>query len=92
MTICLTLSLIILQLKLSRSQAWETPSPRAQSKNSSNVSIYRVTGWLLESFLDFNHILNIDPGDYVEADEIVAKIETDKVTVDIPAPKAGVIG
>ena len=31
------------------------------------------------------------PGDYVAADEIIAKIETDKVTVDITAPQAGVI-
>lgn len=31
------------------------------------------------------------PGDYVEADEIIARIETDKVTVDIPSPEAGVI-
>jgi 2-oxoglutarate dehydrogenase E2 component (dihydrolipoamide succinyltransferase) len=31
------------------------------------------------------------PGEYVEADEIMARIETDKVTVDIPAPKAGII-
>lgn len=30
-------------------------------------------------------------GDYVEADEIIAKIETDKVVVEITAPKAGVI-
>ena len=33
----------------------------------------------------------VQPGEYVEADGIVARIETDKVTVDIPAPKAGVI-
>lgn len=32
-----------------------------------------------------------NPGDFVEADEIIARIETDKVTVDITAPKAGVI-
>jgi pyruvate/2-oxoglutarate dehydrogenase complex dihydrolipoamide acyltransferase (E2) component len=32
-----------------------------------------------------------NPGDYVEADEIIARIETDKVTVDITAPKSGVI-
>jgi len=31
------------------------------------------------------------PGDFVEADEIIARIETDKVTVDIAAPQAGVI-
>jgi 2-oxoglutarate dehydrogenase E2 component (dihydrolipoamide succinyltransferase) len=31
------------------------------------------------------------PGEFVEADEIMARIETDKVTVDIPAPKAGII-
>lgn len=30
-------------------------------------------------------------GEYVEADEIIARIETDKVTVDIPSPEAGVI-
>jgi len=31
------------------------------------------------------------PGDFVEADEIIARIETDKVTVDITSPSAGVI-
>mmetsp|Transcript_15007 Transcript_15007/g.23241 ORF Transcript_15007/g.23241 Transcript_15007/m.23241 type:complete len:114 (+) Transcript_15007:122-463(+) len=31
------------------------------------------------------------PGDFVEADEIIARIETDKVTVDIAAPESGVI-
>jgi len=31
------------------------------------------------------------PGDFVNEDEILARIETDKVTVDIAAPKAGVI-
>jgi len=33
----------------------------------------------------------IDAGDYVQADEIVARIETDKVTVDILSEHAGVI-
>lgn len=32
-----------------------------------------------------------NPGEFVEADEIIARIETDKVTVDITAPQAGVI-
>ena len=36
-------------------------------------------------------LLNVDPGEYVEADEIVARIETDKVTVDILSEHAGVI-
>jgi 2-oxoglutarate dehydrogenase E2 component (dihydrolipoamide succinyltransferase) len=31
-------------------------------------------------------------GDRVERDETIVKIETDKVTVDLPAPSAGVIG
>jgi len=31
------------------------------------------------------------PGEFVDADEIIARIETDKVTVDITAPKSGVI-
>jgi 2-oxoglutarate dehydrogenase E2 component (dihydrolipoamide succinyltransferase) len=31
------------------------------------------------------------PGDFVQADEVVARIETDKVTVDILAPESGII-
>jgi len=31
------------------------------------------------------------PGDFVNEDEILARIETDKVTVDIAAPKSGII-
>lgn len=31
------------------------------------------------------------PGEYVAADETIARIETDKVTVDIPSPSSGVI-
>lgn len=34
---------------------------------------------------------SIVPGDFVEADEIIARIETDKVTVDITSPESGVI-
>ena len=33
----------------------------------------------------------LGPGEFVEADEIIARIETDKVTVDITSPDAGVI-
>ena len=33
----------------------------------------------------------LDVGDYVEADEVVARIETDKVTVDILSKHSGVI-
>jgi 2-oxoglutarate dehydrogenase E2 component (dihydrolipoamide succinyltransferase) len=32
------------------------------------------------------------PGDYVEVDEVIAQIETDKVTVDVPAPFSGTLG
>ena len=31
------------------------------------------------------------PGDAVEADEIIASLETDKVAVEVPAPSGGVI-
>src|SRR4029079_18052117 len=31
------------------------------------------------------------PGDQVAADEAIASLETDKVTVDVPAPAAGVL-
>ncbi|GGD25694.1 2-oxoglutarate dehydrogenase complex dihydrolipoyllysine-residue succinyltransferase [Sinisalibacter lacisalsi] len=32
------------------------------------------------------------PGDAVEADEMLCELETDKVTVEVPAPSAGVLG
>ena len=42
--------------------------------------------------VEFIHFQIIsDPGEFVEADEIIVRIETDKVTVDITAPKSGVI-
>ncbi|XP_060209139.1 dihydrolipoyllysine-residue succinyltransferase component of 2-oxoglutarate dehydrogenase complex 1, mitochondrial-like isoform X3 [Lycium barbarum] len=34
---------------------------------------------------------NSDPGDRVEVDEPIAQIETDKVTIDVTSPEAGVI-
>jgi 2-oxoglutarate dehydrogenase E2 component (dihydrolipoamide succinyltransferase) len=37
----------------------------------------------------YNRFWIIDVGDYVELDEIVAYIETDKITVDIRSPEAG---
>lgn len=36
-------------------------------------------------------MMSVEPGDFVEADEVVATIETDKVTVDIRTPTGGVI-
>ncbi len=32
------------------------------------------------------------PGDWVEKDEIIVEIESDKVTLEIPAPESGVLG
>ena len=32
------------------------------------------------------------PGDSVAVDEVIAQIETDKVTMDVRAPAAGVVG
>lgn len=31
------------------------------------------------------------PGDYVERDEVIVDIETDKVVLEVPAPEAGVL-
>nr|GMC47448.1 dihydrolipoyllysine-residue succinyltransferase component of 2-oxoglutarate dehydrogenase complex 1, mitochondrial-like [Ipomoea batatas] len=31
------------------------------------------------------------PGDRVEVDEAIAQVETDKVTIDVTSPEAGVI-
>ena len=36
-------------------------------------------------------LTQLEPGEFVNADEVLARIETDKVTVDIQAPVAGVI-
>ena len=33
----------------------------------------------------------VEPGEFVEADEVIARIETDKVTVDILSKHTGVI-
>ena len=67
--------------RLSPFLAWATPFPKVSSKNSLKVSA-------------LSHIymyVHLGPGDFVEADEIIARIETDKVTVDITSPEAGVI-
>jgi glycine cleavage system H lipoate-binding protein len=43
---------------------------------------------------DSSKAVSIDvknPGDFVNADEVIARIETDKVTVDITAPVSGII-
>lgn len=34
---------------------------------------------------------DLDKGDYVKEDELVAEIETDKTSVEVPAPQAGTI-
>ena len=36
-------------------------------------------------------VWNKKPGDYIEVDEILVELETDKVSVEIPAPVSGVI-
>lgn len=36
-------------------------------------------------------MVNSEEGDWVEQDETVANVETDKVTVEIKSPNAGVI-
>jgi biotin carboxyl carrier protein len=38
-----------------------------------------------------NLLTRVEKGDYVEADEIICLIETDKVTVDMRTPHAGLI-
>ena len=35
--------------------------------------------------------LPVAPGDYVEADEVVVVLETDKVSVDVRSPEAGAV-
>jgi 2-oxoglutarate dehydrogenase E2 component (dihydrolipoamide succinyltransferase) len=33
----------------------------------------------------------VDEGDYVSADDIIAELDTDKISVDVPAPASGVV-
>ena len=77
-----------------------TPSPRVSSNPTSNVSVrviarlcYIVAGKSISRRCKLTiSVLNcVEPGEYVGEDEIVARIETDKVTVDILSTHAGVI-
>ena len=36
-------------------------------------------------------VWNKQPGDYVEEDEILVELETDKVSMEVPSPVAGVL-
>lgn len=69
---------------------WATPSPRVLSSHTSKVSssgpLFCFCWCLLVCFSWY-----ADVGEFVEADEVVARIETDKVTVDILSSHAGVI-
>ena len=56
------------------------------------MGMARSRTWISFTILiHINFLFYKGPGDFVEADEILARIETDKVTVDITAPEAGVI-
>lgn len=46
---------------------------------------------MIKPWFQYSNIKFIEPGEYVEADEIVAVIETDKVNVDIRSPQSGTI-
>jgi len=61
------------------SQPWATPLVKVSSNHS----------WKVSFILKFNNILEV--GQEVKADEVIARIETDKVTVDILSKFAGVI-
>jgi hypothetical protein len=76
-----------LQASLSRFLRWETPFLRVLFRLSSRVS---ANQYLRPPLLGANEIF-VEPGDYVEADEIVAVIETDKVNVDIRSTHSGQI-
>jgi len=41
--------------------------------------------------IDFCLLLSVEVGDYVDLDEIVCSVETDKTQVPIRSPEAGVI-
>ena len=69
---------------------WATQSPRVLSSHTSKVStplFFTLLLLLLTRFFSWC----ADVGEFVEADEVVARIETDKVTVDILSSHAGVI-
>ena len=57
-----------------------------------------ISSGVIEEFVkgkhnfSFTYRFSTGPGEFVDADEVIARIETDKVTVDICAPESGVIG
>lgn len=65
----------IIQLRSSMYQEWETLSLKEPLNHMKKVT----------SFLIINYLLDI--GDWVELDEVVAMVETDKITVDIRSPE-----
>jgi biotin carboxyl carrier protein len=59
-----------------------------------HVYIHMTSLNLSELTLSCDRVLTpyyIEPGDFVQADEVVAVIETDKVNVDIRSTHSGVI-
>ncbi|XP_010546707.1 PREDICTED: dihydrolipoyllysine-residue succinyltransferase component of 2-oxoglutarate dehydrogenase complex 1, mitochondrial-like [Tarenaya hassleriana] len=71
-------------------QAFNTSSRLFSSDNGGTVDA--VVPFMGESISDGTLAAFLKkPGDRVEADEPIAQIETDKVTIDVPSPSAGII-
>lgn len=64
----------------------------SRSFSSETGELYAVVPYMGESITDGTLATFLKkPGDRVEIDEPIAQIETDKVTIDVPSPEAGVI-
>ena len=67
--------------------------PRSPSKGTDPMSIEVRVPTLGESVTEATVATWFKkPGDAVQADEMLCELETDKVTVEVPAPAAGVMG
>jgi 2-oxoglutarate dehydrogenase E2 component (dihydrolipoamide succinyltransferase) len=88
-----------LQIKSNRSSSLSSPINLLKQQQilmlhlsrTLNESIMIESPAFAESINEGGVIFCKKVGESVQADEIVAKIETDKTTIDVPSPKAGVI-
>eukprot|EP00228_Micromonas_bravo_P009673 CAMPEP_0203019100 /NCGR_PEP_ID=MMETSP1401-20130829/25310_1 /ASSEMBLY_ACC=CAM_ASM_000894 /TAXON_ID=38833 /ORGANISM="Micromonas pusilla, Strain CCAC1681" /LENGTH=279 /DNA_ID=CAMNT_0049760853 /DNA_START=17 /DNA_END=853 /DNA_ORIENTATION=- len=69
-------------------KASKAPAPETAAGPPSDIEVPQMGDSITEGAVA---ALTKSPGDAVDADEVIAQIETDKVTIDVRAPSAGVL-
>jgi 2-oxoglutarate dehydrogenase E2 component (dihydrolipoamide succinyltransferase) len=69
-------------------KASKAPAPETAAGPPTDIEVPQMGDSITEGAVA---ALTKSPGDAVDADEVIAQIETDKVTIDVRAPSAGVL-